>query len=112
MKFGEFWASLAVTVPAVAAVWLMTPSMHPLFMAGLFALSFTGFFALAALYKAGFTTPNAEYSLIGCSFGCLFIAGLSAATLGYSLSFAFLPLIFSIPSLLSLSRNFVAKISG
>lgn len=112
MKIGEFWEVSAVTVPAVAVAWLSMPSAHPLLIAGLFALSFAGFFALAALYKAGFAAPTSEYALLGCSCGCLFIAGLSAASLQYALSNAFLPLVFSVSALLSLAKTFAAKLSG
>lgn len=86
--------------------------MHPMLAFGLVALSCAGFFALQGIYKAGLATPNAEYALLACAFGGFFLASLSLFSLQSAPALLSFPIIFSISALLSLSRNFAAKLSG
>ena len=112
MKIDEFWPVLAVSAMVAGFFWLSSPAMHPLLAFGLVALSCAGYFALHGVYKAGVSYPKAEYALLACAFGGFFLAGLSLFSLQSAPALLIFPLIFSISALLSLARNFAAKLSG
>lgn len=112
MKIGEFWLTLGCAAAVAALEALYAKGMSPLFALGIVGLSCAGYFALEAMKKAGLAYPTAEYVLVACSFCTLFIAGLSLFSLQYALSAIIFPLMFCISALLSLTRNFAAKLSG
>jgi|GEM_PF-2055013 len=112
MKFGEFWKALALSAVVAAALLFSVPNMPLLLALGLVGFSCAGYFALAALSKAGFSSPMAEYAILACAFFAFFASAISRFALPTASALIFLPIMFSIPAVLSLARVFAAKLSG
>ena len=85
---------------------MLSVDATPLLFLFYLALSQLGFFALAALRKAGLPTPRAEYIFLSAVFVCFLVAALVfSANLKGMLIFVSLPAMLGVPALTALVKQ-------